>query len=152
MGCRHLLEDIQKSFWAVRVELDDRKVIQEGGNREEERGEFSLRGEFGWRGLVGRRHSLVGCLRGRRAVRFLAHLAGKSYFELKEPGNSYDMVHSGNVSFRVDAVRVTKSISSPLKDPLIEVHLTYKSQAFPFENHVVANNRASGQISKKLNV
>ena len=82
MGCRHLLEDIQKSFWAVRVELDDRKVIQEGGNREEERGEFSLRGEFGWRGLVGRRHSLVGCLRGRRAVRFLAHLAGESYFEV----------------------------------------------------------------------
>ena len=26
---------------------------------------------------------------------------------LKEPGNSYDMVHSGNVNFGVDAVRVT---------------------------------------------
>ena len=71
---------------------------------------------------------------------------------LKEPGNSYDMVHSGNVNLGVDAVRVTKSISSPLKDPLIEVHLTYKSQAFAFENHVVTNNRASGQISEKLNV
>ena len=46
---------------------------------------------------------------------------------LKEPGNSYDMVHSGNVNLGVDAVRVTKSISSPLKDPLIEMHLTYKS-------------------------
>ena len=71
---------------------------------------------------------------------------------LKEPGNSYDMAHSGNVNFGVDAVRVTKSILSPLKDPLIEVHLTYKSQAFAFENHAVANNRASGHISEKLNV
>ena len=40
-------------------------------------------GSLGLRGLVGKRHSLAGCLRGRIAVRFLAHLAGESYFEVR---------------------------------------------------------------------
>ena len=55
----------------------ERKKKRGGTENEEQKGQgFSLRG------LVGKRHSLVGCLRGRIVVRFLAHLAGESYFKV----------------------------------------------------------------------
>ena len=55
-----------------------RKVIPKSEKRQE-KGEG--RGEFSLRGLVGKRDSWAGCLRGRIVVRFLAHLARESYFE-----------------------------------------------------------------------
>ena len=45
--------------------------------------EEQKRGEFSLRGLVGKRDSWAGCLRGRIVVRFLAHLAGESYFKVR---------------------------------------------------------------------
>ena len=60
-----------------RSEGEGREKEEEQGEEEEKRAKFRLRG------LVGKRHSLAGCLRGRIVVRFLAHLAGESYFEVR---------------------------------------------------------------------
>ena len=58
-----------------------RKREKTGG--EGKRRKIRRRAELSLRGLVGKRHSLAGCLRGRIAVRFLAHLAGESYFKVR---------------------------------------------------------------------
>ena len=68
--------------WWLEKEGDSKKRREEkerGGTGGEER----KRGEFSLRGLGEKKDSLVGCLGGRIAVRFLAHLAGESYLEVR---------------------------------------------------------------------
>ena len=58
--------------------LQQRLLGEKTERKEEEKG----RG-FSFRGLVGKRHSLAGCLRGKIAVQILVHLARESYFEVR---------------------------------------------------------------------
>ena len=62
---------------------EGRKRRREEKEREGIGGEERKRGEFSLRKLGEKRDSLAGCLGGRIAVRFLAHLDGESYFKVR---------------------------------------------------------------------
>ena len=88
-GCRRSRVEkggYDRDRWEDKSEKQRRFSREEKKRKEREKErkkEEEKRAELNLRGLVGKGDSLAGCLRGRIVVRFLAHLVGESYFEVR---------------------------------------------------------------------